>query len=297
MGVGNRFNAVNMLLRSNIYELEIAAGFEVSKAQAQKFDDAMLFQAPRIHSRPCVSWPRYTQSVRRLQLTVLLLRSEKLCICCFSVKGNMTSTMPTLHSFTLPNSHLKLPFGDFRSSPKSFRVPQFSLLPLSHKGNAAILPKTRAQNLSDLNTDFDLDTSFSLLSFPDTLKVADDVPDSKFYKVEAFIRPWRLPQLASALLKMGIDGFTVSDVRGTPGRIRSRQRGSTDILIAKVKMEIVVSKNQVDTIINKIIDVTWTGEIDDGKIFLIPVSDVIKIRTGERGEMMESVTDGAASAV
>jgi len=67
---------------------------------------------------------------------------------------------------------------------------------------------------------------------------------------------------------------------------------SEDTFIAKVKMEIVVCKEQVEAVIDKIIEKARTGEIGDGKIFLIPVSDVVRIRTGERGKEAERMTGG-----
>ncbi|XP_030549463.1 nitrogen regulatory protein P-II homolog [Rhodamnia argentea] len=124
-------------------------------------------------------------------------------------------------------------------------------------------------------------------------------PDAKFYKIEAILRPWRVPQVSSALLKMGIRGVTVSDVRGfgSQGGSTERQAGSEfseDKFLAKVKMEIVVSKGQVEAVINKIIKEARTGEIGDGKIFLVPISDVIRIRTGERGDKGERMSGGRA---
>lgn len=125
----------------------------------------------------------------------------------------------------------------------------------------------------------------------------DYLPDAKFYKVEAILRPWRIPQVSSALLKMGIRGVTVSDVRGfgAQGGLTERQAGSEfseDKFLAKVKMEIVVSKEQVEAVIDKIISEARTGEIGDGKIFLVPVADVIRVRTGERGEKAERMMGG-----
>ncbi|KAL6954387.1 Beta-galactosidase [Sarracenia purpurea var. burkii] len=127
----------------------------------------------------------------------------------------------------------------------------------------------------------------------------DYLPDSKFYKVEAILRPWRIPQVSSALLKMGIRGVTISDVRGfgAQGGLTERQAGSEfseDKFLAKVKMEIVISKDQVEAVIDKIIEEARTGEIGDGKIFLMPVSDVIRVRTGERGEEAERMAGGRA---
>lgn len=122
-------------------------------------------------------------------------------------------------------------------------------------------------------------------------------PDANFYKVEAILRPWRIPKVSSALLKMGIRGVTVSDVRGfgAQGGSTERQAGSEfseDKFVAKVKMEIVVSKDQVEAVIDKIMGEARTGEIGDGKIFLVPVSDVIRVRTGERGALAERMTGG-----
>lgn len=127
----------------------------------------------------------------------------------------------------------------------------------------------------------------------------DFVPDANFYKVEAILRPWRVQQVSSALLKMGIRGVTVSDVRGfgAQGGLTERQAGSEfseDNFVAKVKMEIVVSKDQVEGVIAKIIEEARTGEIGDGKIFLTPISDVIRVRTGERGEKAERMVGGHA---
>ncbi|PON61781.1 Nitrogen regulatory protein PII [Parasponia andersonii] len=112
----------------------------------------------------------------------------------------------------------------------------------------------------------------------------------------------RFPVLQSgsdsqALLKMGIRGVTVSDVRGfgAQGGSTERQGGSEfseDNFVAKVKMEIVVNKNQVEAVIDRIIEEARTGEIGDGKIFLVPVADVIRVRTGERGEEAERMTGG-----
>ncbi|CAA7400133.1 unnamed protein product [Spirodela intermedia] len=132
--------------------------------------------------------------------------------------------------------------------------------------------------------------------------VPDYVPDSKFYKVEAILRPWRVPHVSSALLKIGIRGVTVSDVRGfgAQGGSSERQAGSEfseDNFLAKVKMEIVVSKDQVESVIEKIIEEARTGEIGDGKIFLLPVSDIIRVRTGERGEKAERMTGGQADII
>eukprot|EP00270_Netrium_digitus_P003377 TRINITY_DN1385_c0_g1_i2.p1 TRINITY_DN1385_c0_g1~~TRINITY_DN1385_c0_g1_i2.p1 ORF type:complete len:234 (-),score=46.06 TRINITY_DN1385_c0_g1_i2:478-1143(-) len=123
------------------------------------------------------------------------------------------------------------------------------------------------------------------------------VPSAQFYKVEAVIRPWRLQFVAKALLKMGIRGVTVSDVRGfgSQGGSRERQAGSEftdDSLVSKVKVEVIVVHNQVEVVISTIIAEARTGEIGDGKIFVSPVADVIRIRTGERGVEAERMAGG-----
>lgn len=105
--------------------------------------------------------------------------------------------------------------------------------------------------------------------------------------------------MSSALLKIGIRGVTVSDVRGfgAQGGLSERQAGSEfteDKLLAKVKMEIVVSKDQVEAVIEQIIEEARTGEIGDGKIFVMPVADIIRVRTGERGLKAERMAGGRA---
>ncbi|XP_042518180.1 nitrogen regulatory protein P-II homolog [Macadamia integrifolia] len=130
----------------------------------------------------------------------------------------------------------------------------------------------------------------------------DFMPEAKFYKIEAILRPWRIPQVSSALLKMGIRGVTVSDVRGfgAQGGSTERHAGSEfseDKFVSKVKMEIVVSKEQVEEVIDRIIEEARTGEIGDGKIFLMPVSDIIRVRTGQRGEEAERMTGGRSDMI
>lgn len=172
----------------------------------------------------------------------------------------------------------QIPFSSFSVIRKRFGDSSHRNVVLRSNGNASVLPKIRAQNLPDY------------------------VPESKFYKVEAILRPWRIPQVSSGLLKMGIRGVTVSDVKGfgAQGGSKERQGGSEfseDNFVAKVKMEIVVRKDQVEAVINKIMETARTGEIGDGKIFLIPVSDVIRIRTGERGEQAERMAGGPTDAL
>lgn len=107
-------------------------------------------------------------------------------------------------------------------------------------------------------------------------------------KVEAIIRPFKLDEVKIALVKSGIIGMTVSEVRGF-GRQKGqteRYRGSeyTVEFLQKLKVEIVVEDSQVDLVVDKLISAARTGEIGDGKIFISPVNEIIRIRTGETGE-------------
>lgn len=110
-------------------------------------------------------------------------------------------------------------------------------------------------------------------------------------KVEAIIRPFKLDEVKIALVNAGIVGMTVSEVRGF-GRQKGqteRYRGSeyTVEFLQKLKIEIVVENDLVDTVVEKIMAASRTGEIGDGKIFISPVEDIIRIRTGERN--MEAI--------
>ncbi|MEO3703505.1 P-II family nitrogen regulator [Trichormus azollae] len=105
-------------------------------------------------------------------------------------------------------------------------------------------------------------------------------------KVEAIIRPFKLDEVKIALVNAGIVGMTISEVRGF-GRQKGqteRYRGSeyTVEFLQKLKVEIVVEDAQVDIVVDKIIAAARTGEIGDGKIFISPVEQVIRIRTGEK---------------
>ncbi|HIK29253.1 MAG: P-II family nitrogen regulator [Oscillatoriaceae bacterium SKW80] len=105
-------------------------------------------------------------------------------------------------------------------------------------------------------------------------------------KVEAIIRPFKLDEVKIALVNAGIVGMTVSEVRGF-GRQKGqteRYRGSeyTVEFLQKLKVEIVVDDDQVDMVVDKIISASRTGEIGDGKIFVSPVEQIIRIRTGEK---------------
>jgi len=107
-------------------------------------------------------------------------------------------------------------------------------------------------------------------------------------KIEAVIRPFKLDDVRKALVDFGIVGMTVSEIKGF-----GRQKGHAEIyrgneyqieFLPKIKIEIVVSDNQVDDIVSLIIEKSKTNTVGDGKIFIFPVEDVIRIRTGESGE-------------
>src|SRR2546421_10161619 len=106
-------------------------------------------------------------------------------------------------------------------------------------------------------------------------------------KVEAIIQPSRFEQVKEALLEIGVEGMTVSDVRG-----HGRQKGHTEIyrgreytvdLLPKIKLELVLSDEMVDRAVQTIVSVTRTGRIGDGKIFLSRIDEAIRIRNDERG--------------
>ncbi len=107
-------------------------------------------------------------------------------------------------------------------------------------------------------------------------------------KVEAVIKPFKLDEVKDALNAIGVQGITVSEVKGF-----GRQKGHTELyrgaeyvvdFLPKVKLEIIASDNLVAKIIETIETAAKTGRIGDGKIFVTPVEEVIRIRTGERGD-------------
>ncbi|MGD8781461.1 MAG: P-II family nitrogen regulator [Ignavibacteria bacterium] len=106
-------------------------------------------------------------------------------------------------------------------------------------------------------------------------------------KIEAIIRPFKLDEVKEALLEEGIRGLTITEVRGY-GRQKGHKetyRGSEYQIefVPKIKIEIVVNDELVDKTVNSILSVAKTGQVGDGKIFISPVEDVIRIRTDESG--------------
>jgi nitrogen regulatory protein P-II len=107
-------------------------------------------------------------------------------------------------------------------------------------------------------------------------------------RIEAIIRPIRFEAVKEALNDIGVYGMTITDVRGF-GRQQGhteKYRGSTYTLNLppKIKLEIVAPDERVEEVVSVIIEAAQTGEIGDGKIFIVEVADSVRIRTGERGE-------------
>lgn len=106
-------------------------------------------------------------------------------------------------------------------------------------------------------------------------------------KIEAIIRPSRLEALKDALLGQGMKGMTISEVQGCGNSHGWKEyyRGSEVIvnMLPKVKIEMVVEDDRVESVIGLVCQVARTGEVGDGKIFVSPVEECIRIRTGERG--------------
>ena len=107
-------------------------------------------------------------------------------------------------------------------------------------------------------------------------------------KIEAIIKPFKLEEVKEALDEIGIQGITVSEVKGF-----GRQKGHTELyrgaeyvvdFLPKIKIEIILSDDVVDKAVEAITSAAKTGRIGDGKIFILPLENVIRIRTGEQGE-------------
>jgi len=107
-------------------------------------------------------------------------------------------------------------------------------------------------------------------------------------KIEAIIKPFKLDDVREAISEFGITGLTVTEVKGF-----GRQKGHTELyrgaeyvvdFLPKLKIETVVADDLVDAIVDAIVKAAYTGKIGDGKIFILPVEQAIRIRTGEIGE-------------
>ena len=107
-------------------------------------------------------------------------------------------------------------------------------------------------------------------------------------KIEAIIKPFKLDEVREALSELGASGLTVTEVKGF-----GRQKGHTELyrgaeyvvdFLPKIKIEVVVAASLLDTAVEAIVKAAHTGKIGDGKIFITPVEQVIRIRTGETNE-------------
>ena len=106
-------------------------------------------------------------------------------------------------------------------------------------------------------------------------------------KVEAIIKPFKLDEVKESLHEIGINGLTVTEVKGF-----GRQKGHTELyrgaeyvvdFLPKIKLEVVVTDEMADKVVDAIVSAANTGRIGDGKIFVLPLEETIRIRTGERG--------------
>ena len=106
-------------------------------------------------------------------------------------------------------------------------------------------------------------------------------------KIDAIIKPFRLDAVKEVLQQLGIQGMTVSEVRGF-----GRQKGHAELyrgaeytvdFVPKVKLEVVVAEDLAAKVVDAVSEAARTGKIGDGKIFVYPLQDVVRIRTGERG--------------
>ena len=107
-------------------------------------------------------------------------------------------------------------------------------------------------------------------------------------KIEAIVKPFKMEDVKEALSEVGVEGMTVSEVKGF-----GRQKGHTEIyrgseytvdFLPKVKFEIVISDDRVQRAVDAIVQAAKTGKIGDGKVFVMPIEEAIRIRTEERGE-------------
>jgi nitrogen regulatory protein P-II 1 len=107
-------------------------------------------------------------------------------------------------------------------------------------------------------------------------------------KIEAVIKPFKLDEVKEALHEIGVQGMTVTEVKGF-----GRQKGHTELyrgaeyvvdFLPKIKLEIAISDDLVDKVVEAIAGAANTGRIGDGKIFVLPIEQAVRIRTGERGD-------------
>ncbi len=107
-------------------------------------------------------------------------------------------------------------------------------------------------------------------------------------KIEAYIKPFKIDEVKESLMEIDVGGMTVTEVKGF-----GRQKGHTELyrgseyqvdFLPKVKIEVVIKKEDVERVVDAIVKAAKTGQIGDGKIFVMDVEDAVRIRTGESGE-------------
>lgn len=107
-------------------------------------------------------------------------------------------------------------------------------------------------------------------------------------RIEAIIQPYKLDDVREALKGIGVDGMTIYDVRG-----HGRQKGHKEVyrgqeyevdLLPKVKVEVVVADERVDETVKAVVDAARTGKIGDGKVFILPVDEAVRIRNADTGD-------------
>ena len=105
--------------------------------------------------------------------------------------------------------------------------------------------------------------------------------------IVAVLKPFKLDEVKEALKALGVHGMTLTEAQGF-----GRQRGHTEVyrgaeyeveFVPKIRLEVVVDDAQVDEVANAIVDAAGTGKIGDGKVWILPVEEIIRVRTGERG--------------
>ncbi len=115
-----------------------------------------------------------------------------------------------------------------------------------------------------------------------------DLTSTGLLKVEALIRPFALDDVKERLTELGVGGMTITEVRGfgRTGGKREVHRGSAYVIdfVPKIKVEVVLEARLVEEVVEALREVAASGRVGDGKIFVLPVLDAIRIRTGERGE-------------
>ena len=107
-------------------------------------------------------------------------------------------------------------------------------------------------------------------------------------KIEAIIKPFKMEQVKDALIEIGVDGVTISEVKMLGRHAKHSGTSPEDVYVSdflpKLKFEIVVSDNRVRSTIRAIVAKARTGRLGDGKVFVVPIQQAIRIRTGQRGE-------------